>query len=214
MQILGLLLLLVSGVFKFLFTTTEGGDGAGAGTGTSGTGTGQDNNSGAGGQGAPDPRIKQLSDEAASWRNKHKDANTLAEQRLQQLTEAQNKLTAAESQFGVEKALLMAAARAKFNDPADALKFVDVAAILKLEADKRDGAITDALSKLATERAYLVQAVGTTDDKGKGGGAAGNPSPANPASGVKFTAEQVKKMSREEIAANWEEVSKLLPDIK
>lgn len=204
--------LLLFSLFGGLFATTESGSGAGAGT--SATDAAQNNTSGAGGQGTNDPtEIKKLHDEAARYRNEAKTAKELAAQREKETADALGKLTATESQYQVREALLMAAARAKFNDPADVLKYVDVAAILKLEADKREGAISEALTKLATEKAYLVQASGDKD-KDKGGGAAANPSPANPAGSVPITLDALKSMTREQIAAHKDEVFALLADKK
>lgn len=181
-------------------------DGDAAGADTSGTDAAQ-GNSGAGGQSTPNPEIKRLHDEAATWRNKHKDAVAEAARLKTELEAEQGKRAASETQTSVEKALFRAAAKANFNDPEDALKYVDVAAIMKLDADKREAAISEALGKLATDRAYLVRGTATQGTDGKKPGA----SPANPADNKpSLTLEQIKGMSREELAARKDEVFRVL----
>ena len=181
-------------------------DGDAAGADTSGTDAAQ-GNSGAGGQSTPNPEIKRLHDEAATWRNKHKQAAEEAAKLKTDLEAANSKLTASEAQFGVEKALISAAVNAKFNDPQDALKYVDMAAIMKLDADKRAAAITEALNKVVMDKPYLVQAAPTQGTDGKKPGA----SPANPADNKpSLTLEEIKGMSREELAARKDEVFRVL----
>lgn len=193
-------------MFKFKWLSP---DGDGTGGAASGTPTPQNNAGGNGGQSAPDPRIKELSDENASWRNKHKQAADEAAKWKTELDAANAKLLASEAQYGVERALFSAAARAKFNDPADALKYVDMAAIMKLDADKRDAAITEAVNKVATEKAYLVQAAPEAGAGTKKPGA--STSTANPAeTKPTLTIEMIKAMSEAEINANWNEVQAAL----
>lgn len=183
------------------------GDGTGADTSAAGAAQG---NGGAGGQGTSDPtEIKRLHDEAASWRNKHKTATEEAATLKRQLDEATSKLGASETQFGVERSLLMAAAPT-FKDPGDALKFVDMATILKLDADKRAEAITAALNKLATDKPYLLREAATTGTDAKKQ-ATGATSPANPAENKgTLTREQIKAMSPDEIIAKKDEVFRVL----
>lgn len=188
--------------FKWLSENDNGAGGA-----ASGTPVPQNNASGNGGQGTPDPRIKELSDENASWRNKHKQATDELTRLKADLGTATDKLTASEAQHSVERALISAALRAKFNDPEDALKYVDMAEIMKLDADKRKAAITEALNKVATDKPWLVQAAPTAGTDGKKPVA----SPANPADNKPtLTLEQIKGMSREDLVKNKDEVFRVL----
>jgi hypothetical protein len=181
-------------------------DGDGSGADTSVTDAAQ-GNGGQGGQGTSDPRIKQLSDENAAWRNKHKLATDEATKLKGQLDEVMTKLSASEAQFGVEKMLLEAAVNAKLNNPGDALKFVDTAAILKLDPDKREAAIAEALGKLVGEKPYLVQGAATQGtDKKQSTTSAANSADDKPT----LTLEQIKSMSREELAARKDEVFRVL----
>ncbi len=182
-------------------------DGDGTGADTSGAGAAQGN--GAGGQGTADPEIKRLHDENASWRNKHKAAQEEAATLKQQLAELQGKLTSAETQTGIEKALIKAALKAKFVDPEDVLKFVDMAALVKLDADKRGAAITEALEKLAADKPHFVQSAASQGDGKKTD--ATKVSPGNAADNKPtLTLEQIKKMSREELAARKDEVYRVM----
>lgn len=186
-------------------------DGDGTGADTSGAGAAQ-GSSGAGGQGTSDPaEIKKLHDEAASWRNKHKAAQEEAATLKQQLAELQGKLTTAETQTGVEKALIKAALKAKFVDPEDVLKFVDMAALMKLDADKRGAAINEALEKLAADKPHFVRSEAAQQGTDAKKPETPKTSPANPADNKPtLTMEQIKKMSREELAANKDEVYRVM----
>lgn len=190
--------------FKWLSENDNGAGGAASGTPTS-----QGNAGGNGGQGAPDPRIKELSDESAAWRNKHKQAAEEATKLKADLDAATSKLTASEVQYGVEKALIRAALRAKFVDPDDVLKFVDVATIAQLLPDKRAAAITEALDKLAADKPHFVQSAAAQGTDAKKPGA----SPANPAEAkTTLTLDEIKGMSREQLAARKDEVFRALKD--
>ncbi len=173
----------------------------GAGGGTSGTPAPQAT-SGTDGQGQPDPRIQQLSNENATWRNKHKTAEQERDSWKQKHTEATGQLTAYQQQAALERDLIIAAANAGLNDVRDALRFID---LTKLDAaeDKRAQSITDALKALTESKPYLVKAGPTVQPPPPP-----PPSPGNPAGTTGLTLAQITAMSDEDFAKHKDDILK------
>lgn len=163
---------------------------------------GSQNNAGQGGQGQPDPRIQQLSQENATWRNKHKTAEQERDSWKQKFEETTTQLTTAQKQAQLKLDVILAAARTGFSDPEDALRFIDLSK-LAVDDDKRVQAITDALKALGEGKPYLIktQAAPAAPPPPQ-------PSPANPAGTSGLTLAQINAMSDEEFAKHKDDILK------
>lgn len=167
-------------------------------------------NSGSGGNSgqAPDPRIKQLSDEAASWRTKYRDVEAQIKALQEQQTKGAEAAKATERKLATKYQLVLEAAKLKFADPDDAVRFADIDALEKLDDDKRGSAIAEAVKKVLESKPYLAGA--TTGGTGGTPGAGTNTSVGNPSSPQPLTREQIEGMSKEDINRNWGAVGKAM----
>lgn len=137
--------------------------------------------------------VQTLRGEAADYRVKHKEAVTA-------LTAAQEKAAALEAQvktFVLQSAI--ATAETKVADPEVALKLIDQSK-LKFNEQGAPENLNDLLKELVEQKPYLAAGPGV------------GPTPAsNPArAGAKYTLEQVKAMTPDEINANWDAVQEVL----
>lgn len=129
--------------------------------------------------------------------------NEAAEGRVKsrQFDELNAKFSALEAQnrtLSLTNAISRSAVR--LADPADALKFIDQAKIVYDEKTQVPTNLDELLTELVTAKPYLAGTPGQGPNE-----------PTNPQrAGAKFTIEQIKTMSPEEINANWEEVRKVM----
>lgn len=118
--------------------------------------------------------IQALHAEAAEFRRKLRKAEADLEKREREgLTEQERAVAeaeirgrqAAEAEHGrrLLEAQLRAAGAGKLQDPGDAIRYLDVAALLEDEADERE--LEKAIEKLVEEKPYLAVANGAGDGK-------------------------------------------------
>lgn len=157
-------------------------------------------------QAAPDPRIKQLSDEAASWRNKLRTAESESAQLKQQLAEQAGFAQKIERTAQIKASLILSAARLGFADPEDALQFVKLSELEARKDDELGAAITEAAKKVLETKPYLQRAATPQPPQPPGAGS----STANPAGSVPLSAEAIKQMSEAERQARLPEIYKWL----
>lgn len=158
---------------------------------------------------------KELKEARAADAEKAGDWKKVAAERQAQLEDAQDEVKKAnEAKDTAEKALsdfqrnvrvVSIAQRLGYRDPSDAMSLLE-SQERKLKADGKDEDLTGddasaerALRKLAEDKKYLVDVKRRTGAPMNGGGTKG-----------KFTLDQIRNMSTEEVAANLDEVNESL----
>ena len=158
-------------------------------------------------QAAPDSRIKKLSDEAATWRNKLREAETESAQLKQQLAEQAGFAQKIERTAQIKASLILQAARLGFADPGDALQFVKLGELEARKDDELDAAITEAAQKVLETKPYLGRTVAQPPQPPGAGS-----STANPAGGIPLSRTAIEQMSEAERQRRYPEIIKWLAD--
>lgn len=173
---------------------SDDGDGDGTGGDGSDSGDGDDDSGGTGDEEAKNPRIKELSDENAKWRNNHKaekaraDAlqkqideaedskkskEELLEKQIKEATEENKSLKKDVADLNLRVSFYESGAAAQLQDPGDALKFLDLKELTPDEDGKyKDKEVLAAVEGLIKKKPYLAKK--SDDDDGDSG--SGNPS--------------------------------------
>lgn len=155
--------------------------------------------------------LKRVRRESARYRTQLRELQSQAEEaakaqlpevdRLKaDLAKAQAAMAERETAMAAQRlrsAVLMAAARAGFQDPEDAFRMIDVSE-LDVDGDQVGG-VDEALAALRKSKPYLVRGAGTPAIP-----------PTNPAGQRALTRDDIRAMSQDEINRRWDEVEKVL----